>query len=77
LRQEVITLDGGAQSNQLRKVPIAELAEWDAAHDVAGFVIEPEVEQIQVQGKDTQTSSNDSSSYSYTAKKDSDAFPHV
>lgn len=77
MRQEVITLDGGVQSNQLRKDPIARIAGWDVTHDVAGIAIEPEAEQIQVQGKVTQTSSNDSSSYAYTAKNDSDAIPHV
>lgn len=36
LRQELITLDDGAQTHQLRKVPNAQIAEWDASHDVAG-----------------------------------------
>ncbi|KAH7028641.1 high-affinity methionine permease [Macrophomina phaseolina] len=36
LRQELIHLDDGVQSHRLRKVPIAEVAEWDATHDAAG-----------------------------------------
>ncbi|KAL0260272.1 hypothetical protein SLS55_003958 [Diplodia seriata] len=36
LRQELVVLDDGAQSNRLRKVPNAEVAEWDATHDTAG-----------------------------------------
>jgi hypothetical protein len=40
LRQEFVTLDGGAQTLQLRKVPNSEVAAWDARHDAAGHVIE-------------------------------------
>lgn len=76
LRQELINLDGGVQSNQLRKVPNSELAEWDATHDAAGALLDS-VEEIQVQGKVTETSSNDSSSYAYGAKKDSNITPDV
>ncbi|KAK0638307.1 High-affinity methionine permease [Lasiodiplodia hormozganensis] len=36
LRQELIRLDDGAQSHRLRKIPNAEVAEWDATHDAAG-----------------------------------------
>lgn len=39
LRQEVVTLEGGAQTLQLRKVPNTEIAAWDASHDAAGYVI--------------------------------------
>jgi len=39
LRQEFVTLEGGAQALQLRKVPNAELAAWDASHDAAGHLI--------------------------------------
>lgn len=58
LRQELISLDGGAQSNQLRKIPNAELAEWDATHDAAGRLIETpsSSEEIQVLGKGAKTS---------------------
>ncbi|TEA19676.1 High-affinity methionine permease [Colletotrichum sidae] len=36
LRQELVRFEDGAQSNQLRKVPYDEVAEWDATHDAAG-----------------------------------------
>ena len=39
LRQEFVTLEGGAQTLQLRKVPNSELAAWDASHDAAGHLI--------------------------------------
>jgi hypothetical protein len=39
IRQEFVTLEGGAQALQLRKVPNAELAAWDASHDAAGHLI--------------------------------------
>jgi hypothetical protein len=39
LRQELVTLEGGAQALQLRKVPNSELAAWDASHDAAGHLI--------------------------------------
>lgn len=41
LRQEFVTLEGGAQALQLRKVPNAEIAAWDASHDAAGHLINP------------------------------------
>lgn len=40
LRQEFVTLDGGAQTLQLRKVPNSGIAAWDATHDAAGHVID-------------------------------------
>ncbi|KAJ5518889.1 Amino acid/polyamine transporter I [Penicillium expansum] len=53
LRQEPLKLDGGVQSNRLRKVPVAELAEWDSTHDAAGRPIESPVEiHVQVKGID-------------------------
>ncbi|CCF37097.1 high-affinity methionine permease [Colletotrichum higginsianum] len=36
IRQQVLELADGAQSHKLIKVPIAELAEWDATHDHVG-----------------------------------------
>ncbi|KAL1872439.1 hypothetical protein VTK73DRAFT_1517 [Phialemonium thermophilum] len=36
IRQEVLELGSGAQSHRILKVPIEELAEWDATHDVVG-----------------------------------------
>jgi len=30
------TLDSGAKTHKLFKVPVAELAEWDATHDAVG-----------------------------------------
>jgi hypothetical protein len=38
LRQEFVSLDGGAQTLQLRKVPNADIAAWDASHDAAGHL---------------------------------------
>jgi hypothetical protein len=40
LRQEFVTLDGGAQTLQLRKIPDSEIAVWDATHDAAGHVVD-------------------------------------
>jgi hypothetical protein len=59
LRQELITLEDGAQSNQLRKIPNEEVGEWDAVHDAAGRLIDYEreseshqsVDEIQVEAK--------------------------
>ncbi|KAL2158694.1 hypothetical protein VTH06DRAFT_4176 [Thermothelomyces fergusii] len=36
LRQEVVIFEDGAQSHRLVKVPVAEVAEWDATHDAVG-----------------------------------------
>ncbi|KAL2260309.1 hypothetical protein VTK26DRAFT_5717 [Humicola hyalothermophila] len=36
LRQETVTFEDGAQSHRLVKVPVAEVAEWDATHDAVG-----------------------------------------
>ncbi|KAJ4989783.1 high affinity methionine permease [Stagonosporopsis vannaccii] len=36
IRPGVITLDSGAKTHKLFKVPIAELAAWDATHDAVG-----------------------------------------
>ncbi|KAF6814221.1 high affinity methionine permease [Colletotrichum plurivorum] len=36
IRQQVLELANGAQSHQLVKVPVVELAEWDATHDHVG-----------------------------------------
>ncbi|TDZ27697.1 High-affinity methionine permease [Colletotrichum spinosum] len=36
IRQQVLELADGAQSHELVKVPVAELGDWDAAHDNAG-----------------------------------------
>ncbi|KAK3682825.1 amino acid permease-domain-containing protein [Podospora appendiculata] len=36
IRQEVLRLDDGANSHKLVKVPVAQLAEWDATHDASG-----------------------------------------
>ncbi|KAF7556129.1 hypothetical protein G7Z17_g1676 [Cylindrodendrum hubeiense] len=62
LRQELVVLDDGAQSHQLRKVPLADLVEWDAEHDLAGRRIEPTVHEIPLQQKDARTSSEGSNS---------------
>ncbi|KAL2145695.1 hypothetical protein VTI28DRAFT_6570 [Corynascus sepedonium] len=36
IRQENIVFEDGAQSHRLIKVPVAEVAEWDATHDAVG-----------------------------------------
>ncbi|KAK3949154.1 amino acid permease-domain-containing protein [Pseudoneurospora amorphoporcata] len=36
IQQEVLRLEAGAQSHKLVKVPVAQLAEWEATHDVVG-----------------------------------------
>lgn len=36
LRQEVIKLDNGAQTHEIKRVPNDELTEFDATHDAAG-----------------------------------------
>lgn len=61
LRQELISLEGGAQSNRLKQVPNAELAEWDATHDAMGRLIDTTVEEIQVQDKGTGASLDNTS----------------
>lgn len=60
LRQELVSLGDGSQSNQLKKVPNAEVAEWDATHDAAGRAIETPAEEIQVQDKGATASSDTS-----------------
>lgn len=40
LRQEVLQLESGAQGHQLIKVPIDQVAEWDATHDAVGRAID-------------------------------------
>lgn len=55
LRQELIHLDGGVQSNRLRKIPHSELAEWDATHDATGCLVGSPVEEVQVQVKGSDT----------------------
>lgn len=62
LRQELISLDDGAQSNKLRKVPISEVDEWDATHDAAGRLLGPSAGETLVQEKGLRTSSEGSSS---------------
>ncbi|KAL2822776.1 amino acid permease-domain-containing protein [Aspergillus cavernicola] len=64
LRQVLIILGSGAQSNRLIKIPNAEVAAWDATHDPAGRPIEPFVDEIQEKGNgsSTRASSGDSTS---------------
>ncbi|KAL4987768.1 hypothetical protein BDW68DRAFT_177521 [Aspergillus falconensis] len=52
LRQELITLDDGAQDNRLRKIPNEEVEEWDAVHDAAGRLIDFEHESQSQQSVD-------------------------
>lgn len=39
LRQELVTLNDGAQTHQLRKIPNLQVVEWDASHDAAGRAV--------------------------------------
>ncbi|KAL3461993.1 amino acid permease-domain-containing protein [Aspergillus heterothallicus] len=50
LRQELLTFDGGEESNRLRKIPNDEVDEWDAVHDAAGRRIDAERNSSQSQG---------------------------
>lgn len=36
IRQTVVILDNGAQTHELIKVPVEDVAEWDATHDALG-----------------------------------------
>jgi len=36
VRQETLVFEDGAQSHRLVKVPVAEVAQWDATHDAVG-----------------------------------------
>lgn len=40
IRQETLVLEDGAVSHNLVKVPVAEIAEWDATHDAVGRPLE-------------------------------------
>ncbi|KAM0251463.1 hypothetical protein ACHAQJ_008171 [Trichoderma viride] len=44
IREEVVTLDDGAKSHKLIKVPNSEVEEWDKKHDHAGRIITEAVE---------------------------------
>ena len=39
IRQEVLTLEDGATSHRVIKIPVAELEQWDATHDAVGRVV--------------------------------------
>lgn len=39
LRQEVLQLEGGEQTHNLVKVPIADIPEWDLTHDAIGHPV--------------------------------------
>jgi len=36
IRQGIITLESGAKTHQLLKIPVEELSAWDATHDASG-----------------------------------------
>ena len=46
-----MALDNGATTHKLVNVPLAELAEWDATHDVTGKIVE--VGFVHESGSDT------------------------
>lgn len=43
IRQELLVLDNGATTHKLHNIPLAELADWDAKHDVTGKYLDGEV----------------------------------
>lgn len=51
-------------------MPIDEVAEWDATHDAGGRLIAPLGEEIQVQVKGADTSSDDNSSFAHGGKNE-------
>jgi len=51
IRQELLVLDNGATTHKLLNIPLAELAEWDAKHDVTGKYLEAET--VHESGSDT------------------------
>lgn len=67
LRQELIELDDGAQSYLLRRVPYADLPEWDATHDATGRLLEQPISGVKVFEKDAQGQSDDGTSDDKTA----------
>lgn len=46
IREEVVTLDDGAKSHKLVKVPKSEIEEWDKKHDHAGRIITEAVDPV-------------------------------
>lgn len=52
IRQEVVEMDNGAKSHRLVKVPVPELASWDATHDALGRIVGAETdhssEEVQI-----------------------------
>ncbi|GKT51321.1 high-affinity methionine permease [Colletotrichum spaethianum] len=62
LRQELISLDDGVQSNRLRKIPNAEVDAWDATHDASGRLLGPSASETLVQEKGLRSSSEGSNS---------------
>ncbi|KAL6897462.1 amino acid permease domain-containing protein [Trichoderma evansii] len=46
IREEVVTLDDGAKSHKLVKVPNSEVEEWDKKHDHAGRIITDAVDLV-------------------------------
>ncbi|UQC79639.1 high-affinity methionine permease [Colletotrichum lupini] len=62
LRQELVSFDDGAQSNQLRKIPNADVSEWDSTHDASGRLVEPSADEVLVQEKGVRVSSEGSNS---------------
>ncbi|KXH53168.1 high-affinity methionine permease [Colletotrichum nymphaeae SA-01] len=62
LRQELVSFDDGAQSNQLRKIPNADVPEWDSTHDASGRLVGPSADEVLVQEKGVRISSEASNS---------------
>lgn len=58
LRSEAVTLDNGVQSHEIRKVPVSELDEWEATHDVTGRLRQRAVLQSEVPEKESPISSD-------------------
>ena len=47
----MLALDNGATTHKLVNIPLADLAEWDAKHDVTGKIVE--VDSVHESGSDT------------------------
>lgn len=58
IRQEILELDDGAQSQTLIKVPVAELEAWDASHDHSGRRLVSNVPETSFTGKGEDTDSS-------------------
>jgi hypothetical protein len=50
LRQELVEFGGGAEAHHITKVPVDEIAVWDATHDATGKLRRSDIEQVGLGG---------------------------